>query len=106
MIQVLSTFLAFRNTGARSRYPAAASGLDLDRPLHLAQRWLTYRRRWAIGDLFMGRYGIQTPLAVLLTAACQAESAQAGAHVGSDAAQASGRKIAPRSVEDLFSSTR
>jgi hypothetical protein len=77
-----------------------------DRPFHLAQRWLTYRRRWAIGDLFMGRYGIQTLLAVLLTAACQAESAQAGAHVGSDAAQASGRKIAPRSVEDLFSSTR
>src|SRR3954453_7541476 len=34
IIQVLSTFLAFRNIGARSRYPAAASGLDLDRPLH------------------------------------------------------------------------
>jgi hypothetical protein len=34
IIQVLSTFLVFRNTGARSRYPAAASGLDLDRPLH------------------------------------------------------------------------
>ena len=27
-----------------------------DRPFHLAQRWLTYRRRWAIGDLFLGRY--------------------------------------------------
>jgi hypothetical protein len=27
----------------------------------LAQRWLTYRRRWAIGDLFFGRYGIQPP---------------------------------------------
>ena len=31
-----------------------------DRPFHLAQRWLTYRRRWALGDLFLGRYGIQT----------------------------------------------
>ncbi len=28
-----------------------------DRPRHLAQRRLTYRRRWAIGDLFHGPYG-------------------------------------------------
>ncbi len=28
-----------------------------DRPFHLAQRWLTYRRRSAIGDLFLGWYG-------------------------------------------------
>jgi hypothetical protein len=27
-----------------------------DRPHHLAQRRLTYRRRWAIGDLFGGPY--------------------------------------------------
>ena len=27
-----------------------------DRPHHLAQRWLTYRRRWALGDLFTGPY--------------------------------------------------
>ena len=27
-----------------------------DRPYHLAQRWLTYRMRWAIGDLFLGPY--------------------------------------------------
>jgi hypothetical protein len=27
-----------------------------DRPYHLAQRWLTYRMRWAIGDLFTGPY--------------------------------------------------
>jgi hypothetical protein len=33
-----------------------------DRPFHLAQRWLTYRRRQALGDLFLGRYGVQTPL--------------------------------------------
>ena len=25
-----------------------------DRPHHLAQRWITYRRRWAAGDLFLG----------------------------------------------------
>jgi len=36
-----------------------------DRPFHLAQRWLTYRRRWAIGDLFLGRYGLQPPPASL-----------------------------------------
>jgi hypothetical protein len=27
-----------------------------DRPFHLAQRWLTYRRRLAIGDLWLGPY--------------------------------------------------
>jgi hypothetical protein len=27
-----------------------------DRPYHLAQRWLSYRMRWAIGDLFLGPY--------------------------------------------------
>jgi hypothetical protein len=27
-----------------------------DRPYHLAQRWLTYRRRYALGDLFLGPY--------------------------------------------------
>jgi hypothetical protein len=32
-----------------------------DRPFHLAQRWLTYRRRWALGDLFFGQYGIHPP---------------------------------------------
>ena len=31
-----------------------------DRPFHLAQRWLTYRRRLAVGDLFLGRYGVHT----------------------------------------------
>ena len=30
-----------------------------DRPFHLAQRWLTYRRRRALGDLFLGIYEIQ-----------------------------------------------
>jgi hypothetical protein len=27
-----------------------------DRPHHLAQRWITYRRRPAVGDLFLGNY--------------------------------------------------
>ena len=27
-----------------------------DRPHHLAQRWITYRRRLAVGDLFLGPY--------------------------------------------------
>src|SRR5215469_6117289 len=27
-----------------------------DRPYHLAQRWITYRRRRALGDLFLGSY--------------------------------------------------
>ncbi len=28
-----------------------------DRAHHRAQRWLTFRRRWAVGDLFLGPYG-------------------------------------------------
>ena len=27
-----------------------------DRPHHLAQRWINYRRRSAVGDLFLGPY--------------------------------------------------
>jgi hypothetical protein len=30
-----------------------------DRPHHLAQRRLTYLRRWAIGDLFTGLYAVR-----------------------------------------------
>jgi hypothetical protein len=30
-----------------------------DRPYHLAQRWLTYRLRQALGDLFTGPYRAQ-----------------------------------------------
>jgi hypothetical protein len=25
-------------------------------PHHTRQRWITYRRRWAAGDLFLGPY--------------------------------------------------
>ena len=27
-----------------------------DRRHHLSQRWISYRRRWALGDLFLGFY--------------------------------------------------
>src|SRR3954454_16105231 len=37
-----------------------------DRPFHLVQRWLTYRRRWAIGDLFLGTYAAQAPSNALM----------------------------------------
>jgi hypothetical protein len=43
-----------------------------DRPFHQAQRWLTYRRRWAIGDLFLGLYDLHAlSLALFATAAQQ-----------------------------------
>jgi hypothetical protein len=42
-----------------------------DRPFHLVQRWLTYRRRQAIGDLFLGRYGLQTYLPVIFATALE-----------------------------------
>ena len=29
-------------------------------PHHTRQRWLTYRRRWAAGDLFLGPYTVGT----------------------------------------------
>src|SRR5271166_263889 len=35
-----------------------------DLPFHRVQRWLTYRRRWAIGDLFLGSYEMQMSLPV------------------------------------------
>jgi hypothetical protein len=35
-----------------------------DRPHHLAQRRITYRRRYALGDLFLGPYDTRTPAKV------------------------------------------
>jgi hypothetical protein len=29
-----------------------------DRPYHRAQRWITYRQRLAVGDFFLGPYGL------------------------------------------------
>jgi hypothetical protein len=34
-----------------------------DLPFHRVQRWLTFRRRWAVGDLFLGLYEMQMSLA-------------------------------------------
>jgi hypothetical protein len=57
-----------RAEGFPSRIEGPRSALaGNDRPFHLAERWLTYRRRWAIGDLFFGQYGIQPPSPALLT---------------------------------------
>jgi hypothetical protein len=33
-----------------------------DLPFHRVQRWLTFRRRWAVGDLFLGLYELQMSL--------------------------------------------
>jgi hypothetical protein len=33
-----------------------------DLPYHRVQRWLTFRRRWAVGDLFLGLYEMQMSL--------------------------------------------
>jgi hypothetical protein len=58
-----------------------------DRPFHLAQRWLTYRRRWAMGDLFHGVYGVRTPLADLVITAYGAGYTVAHARVGAHASR-------------------
>jgi hypothetical protein len=52
-----------------------------DRPFHLAQRWLTYRRRWAIGDLFFGRYGIRPPSPTLFATTHRLRVSQRGTDV-------------------------
>ncbi|MEA2741838.1 MAG: hypothetical protein QOG73_2326 [Acetobacteraceae bacterium] len=86
-----------------------------DRPFHLAQRRLTYRRRWAIGDLFLGLYIVQTPLPVLFATAYQARISLGRARVGPDVLatraravaswlpqRVGGRATARASAEDLF----
>jgi hypothetical protein len=63
-----------------------------DRPFHLAQRWLTYRRRWAVGDLFFGRYGIAPPPVAFLAATPRGDGVAGRAR----------RLTVLASVEDLF----
>ncbi len=46
-----------------------------DRPHHLAQRWITYRRRSAVGDLFLGPYPI---LIAALTSKRTSQGLQSG----------------------------
>jgi hypothetical protein len=71
-----------------------------DRPFHLAQRWLTYRRRCAIGDLFLGRYGIWPPWPVLLMATDRVGSFHGGAYLGDP--HRGGRIPAGSSLPQLF----
>ena len=33
-----------------------------DLPFHRVQRWLTFRRRWSVGDLFLGLYEVRMSL--------------------------------------------
>jgi hypothetical protein len=73
-----------------------------DRPFHLAQRWLTYRRRWALGDLFFGRYGTRPPLQALLVWAGR-KGISLGRMSASVSTLRTGRRIAAfGSPDDLF----
>ena len=46
-----------RELSARVRFERAGGRRQgCGRPHHLAQRWITYRRRYALGGLFLGRY--------------------------------------------------
>lgn len=81
-----------------------------DRPFHLAQRWLTYRRRWAIGDLFFGRYSIYSHSVMLVAPSHQArrsgraDSGRTGSNlsVGRLPPQTRGCTTVLGSAEDLF----
>jgi hypothetical protein len=80
-----------------------------DRPFHLAQRWLTYRRRWAIGDLFFGRYGIQPPSPALFVTAFRAGRSSGRAHsraYGDWVSRQAGGRTAVGSANDLFATPR
>ena len=48
----------------------------------MAQRWLTYRRRWAMGDLFLGRYGPQTFATALFVMTYQTDASLSRGRVG------------------------
>ena len=48
-----------------------------DRPHHLAQRWITYRRRYALADLFFGPYERPLPC---ITSRARAVSVVHGCH--------------------------
>ena len=50
-----------------------------DRVRHLAERWITVRLRYAIGDLFLGRY-LHGPLGAALIAEVLASIAERLAH--------------------------
>lgn len=70
-----------------------------DRPFHLAQRWLTYRRRWAMGDLFLGGYGALAPWTEAVL-----KHGRTGQHVrtGPGVPRVGGRLTALGPGDDLF----
>lgn len=76
-----------------------------DRPFHLAQRWLTYRRRWAVGDLFLGRYSGDVSTAVSFLSTRQLDAPFRGRLIERDAPRPS-RLTRLRAADDLFASTR
>ena len=45
-----------RAAGRATCAPGAGVHLAHDRPWHLLQRWISYRLRYARGDLFLGPY--------------------------------------------------
>jgi hypothetical protein len=73
-----------------------------DRPFHLVQRWLTYRRRWAIGDLFLGVYSAQTPSQALTGATSRLSASPLRAPDGSAVPSIGRHMKALASVADLF----
>ena len=76
-----------------------------DRPFHLAQRWLTYRRRWAVGDLLLGRYGAHTSAVAPFLLTRQPDAPFSRGLIGHDAPR-SGRLTTLRTADDLFASAR
>ena len=86
-----------------------------DRPFHLVQRWLTYRRRSALGDLFLGRYGVRMPIAEIFLATRRTRVSPVRGFGGSQAdrtdagwllRRGNGRVATAGSAEDLFAAVR
>jgi hypothetical protein len=61
-----------------------------DRPKHLAQRWITYRRRYALGDLFLGLYELYVRDAGGIRPWVTLSGLQSSGRAGSQTARASG----------------
>src|SRR5689334_21317040 len=77
-----------------------------DRPFHLVQRWLTYRRRWAMGDLFLGVYEVQMPLDALMGMIGRPGASRLSPHDGSAARRVSRHTPTLAGIGDLFAVAR
>src|SRR3954447_2949762 len=77
-----------------------------DRPFHLVQRWLTYRRRWAIGDLFLGTYAAQAPSNALMGTTGRPGASPVHARAGSVTWRVGPRPAVLASVSDRFAIAR